>query len=283
MLPAKEPFRFNGDWQTAEAQLAALTSELRHRVRRRHEWHQAINRLICEPLRLRVRQGLVPAVNATMPVSLGVGWSGQHDADWQAEIDAHHRLLGTRISARDRELLDVWETLTRTTGSWWPRDEVCVMADRPVAVHVDADFALHNDKGPALAFADGSRAYAWHGRLVPSWVVEDPTGARILAENNVEVRRCALEHIGWEAFVADAGLTLVGTAPDPGNPGFSLQLYDLPGRERLLLAVNGSVERDGTRRRYGLRVPDWYRDPVAAAAWSYGLRADQYAQLQRRT
>lgn len=283
LLPAKEVFRFTGEWQTVEAQIAALVSDLRYSLRQRIGWqgdaHQAV-----EVLRLRIWQGLVPAVKSTMPVSLGLGWCGQHEAAWQAEFDVHQRLFGARFSPVDRELLDVWEDLTRSTGWWWPREDVCVMADRPVAVHTNEDFLLHNDNGPALAFADGSAAHAWRGTLVPRWVIEAPTAELALAERNVEVRRCAIERIGWERFIADARLTLLGSAPDPGNPGFDLLLYNLPAdRVRLLLAVNGSVERDGTRRRYGLRVPDWFTDPVDAAGWSYGLTGDQYAQLQRRT
>jgi hypothetical protein len=104
----------------------------------------------------------------------------------------------------------------------------------------------------------------------------------------VEVRRCAIENLGWSAFIAQAGLTELATAPDPGNPGCELRLYELPyrrwgGPSCLLMAVNGSAERDGTRRRYGLRVPPWFTDPVDAAGWSYGLTGAQYATLQRRT
>ena len=51
----------------------------------------------------------------------------------------------------------------------------------------------------------------------------------------------------------------------------------------MLLAVNGSVERDGRRRRYGLTVPASLDDPVAAAGWTYGLSAEQYSLLLRRT
>jgi hypothetical protein len=85
-----------------------------------------------------------------------------------------------------------------------------------------------------------------------------------------------------------AGLQLVAAAPDPGNPGAKLCLYDLPRqvwgtRSRVLLVVNGSVEPDGTHRRYGLSVPAVIDDPVAAAGWSYGLTGPQYAQLARRT
>jgi hypothetical protein len=150
------------------------------------------------------------------------------------------------------------------------------------------DVRPHHDTGPAVVFPDGWGVYAWHGTRVPSWVIDDPTADRIAAEPNVEVRRCAVERIGWPAFVERAGLTLVGQAPDPANADCALNLYDLPSRQwgsttRLLLAVNGSAERDGTRRQYGLRVPSWFDDPVDAAAWSYGLTGAQYALLLRRT
>ncbi len=124
------------------------------------------------------------------------------------------------------------------------------MAERPVAVHVDADFALHGDKGPALAFADGSRTHAWHGRVVPRWVIEEPTDARILAENIVEVRRCALEHLGWEAFVADAGLALVPTAPAAvtacASPTGTPNSNDARRRTHMNLAEHAPASRRST-------------------------------------
>jgi hypothetical protein len=90
--------------------------------------------------------------------------------------------------------------------------------------------------------------------------------------------------MGWPEFVASLGLRLIGEAEDPGNPGFVLSLYDrLSGvfedPVRVLLCTNASVERDGTRRRYGLTVPPNSADPVSAAAWTFGLDADQYRQL----
>jgi hypothetical protein len=76
--------------------------------------------------------------------------------------------------------------------------------------------------------------------------------------------------------------------PDPGNPGQHLVLYDVPerlwgDRIRLLMCTNGTPERDGTRRRYGLKVPARISDPVEAAAWTAGLGKDDYAQMMRRT
>jgi hypothetical protein len=169
------------------------------------------------------------------------------------------------------------------------------MSERPTALHADQPpavrpgwFQLHCPGGPAVIYPDGWGVFAWHGTHVPEWVITDPAPGRIAQEPNVEVRRCAIERIGWERYLSEGGSRLVASAPDPGNPGCDLLLYDLRGPgdqpgQRILLAVNGSAEPDGQHRRYGLGVPAEIDDPVAAAGWSYGLSGPQYAQLVRRT
>jgi hypothetical protein len=101
------------------------------------------------------------------------------------------------------------------------------------------------------------------------------------------VRRSAIERIGWDTYLEQAGLRLVDTGQDPGNPGCTLELYAAPegwqDGGRILLAVNGSRERDGRRRRYGLRVPAAFTSAIDAAGWTYGLAGADYARLLRRT
>ncbi|MBD0023006.1 MULTISPECIES: hypothetical protein [Gordonia] len=46
---------------------------------------------------------------------------------------------------------------------------------------------------------------------------------------------------------------------------------------------NGSLERDGHRRRYGLHVPSDISDAPSAAGWTYGISGADYARLVRRT
>jgi hypothetical protein len=46
---------------------------------------------------------------------------------------------------------------------------------------------------------------------------------------------------------------------------------------------NATPEADGTRRHYWLRVPSRMRTAREAVAWTYGLSAEQYANLQLRT
>ncbi len=193
--------------------------------------------------------------------------------------------------------------VAKHAGWWWAFRDFAVVTDRPAELHRDPPGRLHCETGPAIAYRDGWGFWAWHGRRVPQWVIENPAIEAITAEPNVEIRRCAIESLGWARFTAEAGLTPVGRhpgtrqrstgltaarVPDPGNPGQHLVLYDVPERLwgtriRLLMCTNGSPERDGTRRRYGLTVPAGIDDPVEAAAWTYGLTRDQYARTLRRT
>jgi hypothetical protein len=49
-----------------------------------------------------------------------------------------------------------------------------------------------------------------------------------------------------------------------------------------LACTTQSVERDGTRRRYGLVVPAHHTDPIAAAAELYDMPAAAYRDLEVR-
>jgi hypothetical protein len=123
------------------------------------------------------------------------------------------------------------------------------------------------------------------------WMIEQPeqlTATAIFKEPNAERRRCMVERRGWDRFVLDAKLALVDSSDDPGNPGQQILLYDVPEQLydtpiRVLLCTNGSPERDGQRRRFGLTVPADCPTALGAAAWTYGLNEKRYAGVTRRT
>ncbi len=228
--------------------------------------------------------------------AIGFAWYGQHDAYWVARYDIRQVAgMGGGYCPSDQHELSLWATLARSTGWWWPGEELCVMAERPVAVHTEplaashhGELRLHNEDGPAIAFGDGYGIHVLHGTAVPEWVLTGPSVDLIRREPNVEVRRSAIERIGWDNYIRQADLSLVATCPDPGNPDASLRLYDdlADGhghQGQVLLVMNGTPEPDGRRRRYGLNVPAIFDNPVDAAAWTYGVTASQYAQLARRT
>ncbi|WP_326826841.1 DUF6745 domain-containing protein [Streptosporangium sp. NBC_01756] len=274
---------------------SALMRELCRGLDAQVRWvHQPMDRLIRQEVRSSLSQStssslLIPVRAAHDAQSYpGSGWYGTQCVSWIAHYDALRRAAGVVFTPEQTRQLDLWAAAARSSGWWWPHEDVCVISERPVAVHTevwgdDGEVRLHCADGPAVRYADGWDAYSWHGTQVPSWVITDPSVQRIAAEGNVEVRRCAIEHIGWASYIGQAGLRLVAAAPDPGNPGSELRLFDMRKETRVLLAVNGSLERDGRRRRYGLTVPGFFDDPIAAAGWTYGLSAEQYSLLVRRT
>ncbi|MEV4359483.1 DUF6745 domain-containing protein [Nonomuraea sp. NPDC049625] len=180
---------------------------------------------------------------------------------------------------------------------WWPFLDFVMLCPRPAELHLEqvgegarAVHRPHRADGPTAGWSDGFGVYFWHGTHVPRAVIDDTlTTDEILRETNAEIRRCAIERRGWDRFIIEAGLEQIGPAvPDPGNPGQTLTLHDVPEdiyatHVRVLLCTNGTVERDGTRRRFGLTVPADCSDPIQAAAWTYGLTPAQYAGAQRRS
>ncbi|WP_171068787.1 DUF6745 domain-containing protein [Actinomadura geliboluensis] len=269
--------------------LGELTVGLDATVARGHPLvERIVGQSVRDPLMASVRSTLRPALGGRERAGRVLDWYSAWCLSRVAHYDAVRRTSGVVFTPEQERLLGLWGALVRSCGWWWPREHVCVVSERPVELHTeiwddDGRVRLHGSDGPALRYGDGWDVHAWHGTRVPAWVIDDPDVERIERETNVEVRRCAIENMGWGDYIDRAGLRLVAVAPDPGNPGSELRLYDLREQTRVLLAVNGSVERDGRRRRYGLTVPAAIPDPVAAAGWTYGLSADQYSRLVRRT
>ncbi|MFI5431579.1 DUF6745 domain-containing protein [Rhodococcus baikonurensis] len=261
----------------------------------RRQRQRLIRASVWESLHTTLFDGVAVAIRTmSTPMAGGVTWYGQQEAHRIAYYDTFRRYGLATFDSEDRELLDVQTALADSTGWWWAFDNLCIMAERPGAVHSEpipgstlGERRLHHSDGPAIEFGDGAHAFVLHGAIVPDWVVLDPSAERIALERNVEIRRCAIERIGWDTYIESTGLTLVDETDDPGNVGCLLQLYASPegwGRSgRILLAVNGSLERDGHRRRYGLHVPGWFTSALDAAGWTYGITGADYARLVRRT
>lgn len=216
-----------------------------------------------------------------------LAFSSWHDAYWMALYTVAWPAAGLPLDP----LLDALADLTTMVGYWWPLDGAVILAERPTAIHRDGQGRLHSTTGPALEWADGHTLHAVGGVRVDADIVERPetiTVERILTHGNAEQRRVMIDLRGWDWFTTAADLRLVDEAPDPGNPGERLALYDLPEQVydepvRVLLCTNASPERDGTRRRFGLTVPADCTTAVGAAAWTFGADEATYGSLVRAT
>ena len=212
---------------------------------------------------------------------------GQHDVGYLAFTAAMQKIGVPKLDA-----IAGLQKVAQNAGWWWAFKGAVVLTDRPAELHRDKDLRLHNENGPAIRYRDGFGMYLWHGTRVPADLIETGwTTERIFQEKNTEVRRCAIERLGWPEFIESSGMTRVGEpVPDPGNAPHEIALYDLPKnladmydeKARILLATNGSPERDGSIHKFGLVVPGHHTDPVAAAADLFGWPRAAYAALEVR-
>lgn len=230
--------------------------------------------------------------DAVMTVGDVLGWYKRERPRWwrpmplrwfsPESIDAF-AIAGSVTAERWRK----WGDLVRSVFTCWLLDDLVIVCPLPELHSTDPTGRLHDEHGPALKWADGWSVFAWHGTVIPSSLIERPwSGSAIAHHPNAEVRRCAIERIGWDSYIAEAGLLRVGEpVPDPGNPGQTLELYSVPGgllgerSARVLLCTNASQERDGTRRRYALYVPPLIHDPISAVAWTFGIDPHDYLTL----
>jgi hypothetical protein len=240
-----------------------------------------------DPVRIQVRTQVRDQILGQILGQVYRAAYGQHDAGWLAFYD----YFRAHCTVPETERLSGLIRVARSAGWWWPFESAVILTERPTVLHRDGQARLHCPDGPAIAYPDGWSIWFWHGVRVPQDLIEKGWDtATILAERNAEVRRCAIERLGWDTFIRESGLALVASAPDPGNAPHELELYDLPEEladlydepARILLAVNGTAEHDGTRHRFGLPVPAHHTDPIGAAASLYGWTREQYAAMEVR-
>jgi hypothetical protein len=87
--------------------------------------------------------------------------------------------------------------------------------------------------------------------------------------DNQELRRVALERIGWERFLATANAQI--RQQDDYGKLWATKVWIDGEQVQLVEVVNATAEQDGSRRRYLLRVPPTTRTAREAVAWTFGF------------
>jgi|AGTN01.1.fsa_nt_gi hypothetical protein len=166
--------------------------------------------------------------------------------------------------------------LARACGGFLPHERVCWLLEKPTATHFDAEGRLHNERGPAIEYADWG-PYCWHGVVVDRRIVLEPetlTVKDIETELNLETRRIMLERFGASRFMEESGAVVIDDDPAFGT----LYRKNLPRDEALQMVKvkNSTAEPDGSFRIYLLRVPPTMRTAREAVAWTFRMTVQQY-------
>jgi hypothetical protein len=162
-------------------------------------------------------------------------------------------------------------TLAREGCAYLLGTDVAYASERHIAISLDGDDRLHSETGPAIEWADGFSAHAWHGR----WIARDLFERRqsigldeIVAETSWERRELLLELVGYDRLV-EIGPSVVLDDDVCGK----LWRVELPDMEAITLVevVNATPDPDGGWRRFFLRVPPAMGTAREAVAWTFRL------------
>jgi hypothetical protein len=238
---------------------------------------------------------LLDRVRRSQSLSLSLSWilrallgrqgfrysaAGQHELSWLGSYEYFRNELGLR--AETAPLLGLFQ-LAASAGWVRPHERTCWLAELPNLLCGDPRDRLHNASGPALRYPDGWSVWAWKGVEIPSWIIEQPdriTLASIDSAADVQVRRCMIEIMTPQRYVALGGAVRI--AED--ETGILWRKAWLASDAWAAVEViNATPEPDGTRKHFFLQVPANLRTAREAVAWTYGMRANVYAQLAVRT
>jgi len=206
--------------------------------------------------------------------------AGPHDLAWLSAYEYLRGVLG--LKAETEALLGLWQ-VAANVGWLQPHAETCWLSERPELLRTDATDRLHCASGPALRFADGFSVWAWRGVEVPRTIIEEPgeiTPAAIDVQTNVQVRRCMIEIMTPQRYIAKGGARRF--AEDETGVLWR-KTWLASDAWAAVEVINGTPEADGTRRHYFLQVPANFRTAREAVAWTYGIEPEAYDKLVVRT
>ena len=156
-----------------------------------------------------------------------------------------------------------------------------VYGEQPVALLHEEHDTLQLPRGAIGSCASGNTSQ--HRAWIRTTGTTSMTSRDWLSPAQINALREAERRLGRDRELTRAVIDRIGHRPHlVGRVGLddhgSLWRIDLPHSEPLVLVEleNSTVEPDGTRKRYFLRVPPNLRSAREAVAWTFGLSADDY-------
>jgi len=210
---------------------------------------------------------------------IGYHWWGQHESYWIAFYLFCRDVVGVSYDPQKSRHLDLWRDVAQSCCWLWCFENYVICSERPTVVSMDERNVLHSETGPALAFADGWKVYAWRGTVVPGEWIEskatlDPSIA--LTDPSVERRRAAASIIGWDKVLGSISSRVIDEDADPQiGTLLEVDLPDAAGSKFLKV-------RCGTGRTFVLPCPREMKTALEANAWTFALAPDEL-HLEVRT
>jgi hypothetical protein len=158
--------------------------------------------------------------------------------------------------------------IAENAGWILPHKHVCWLADRPAGLCFDIWGRLHSSSGPALFYGDGWSVYAWKGKRVPRWIIDEPeriTLNWIDAQIDPLVRHAMIDIFTPERFVEAGGARRLASDAT-GTIWFRKWSY-----RGAVIDTWAAIEFPAEGGARALRcIPTHLRTPEEALAWLFG-------------
>ena len=207
------------------------------------------------------------------------GW----DSFWVAFYEAA-RAVGATYPEELEKHFEAYVRYAKTCGVAFCYKEVAIVCDRPSEMHFDEARRLHFETGAALQWTDGYGVFAWHGYRLPpgkEWIITEKHKLSpdvIDAEPNAEIRRVMLEVYGFEKYIEVRGAKVIDQDTVFDRPRRLLEMNVGGETIKVLDVWNGSLEPDGSRRRFFLGALSDAKTAHEAVALSYGIHPNVYSE-----
>ena len=197
------------------------------------------------------------------------------DSDWLCFYKLMDEYLGLNIHSIDLN----FNFLANGGFACFFYGKTNIILKRPVIIQRNQNLVLHCEDGPAVKWADGTSLYFWNGVEVSEKLINYPksiTRDDILAQKNVEVRRCYQEVLGSELFANLLGLIPIDRKTDRFGNG--MVLYRTLDKDKLIgeHIHFAQVICPSTGRNYFLCVPPKISSVDEAVAWTFGKSVKDY-------
>jgi len=214
---------------------------------------------------------------------IGAGFYGQHDAGYLSYYDFFIEEFG--IAEKISGLI----ALAKEVGWCWLYQDIAIMSEKPIKLTRNSAGQLHNEKGPAIEYRDGTKVYSFNGVMLPEkWVLERQTmdPSEIFECEDTDKRAAGIALYGYERLKDRLDYKVI-----EGNPktdiGALIEIA-IPGLTRKGRFLEAICPRNGP---VFLGIP--YANPwdngkeiktaVGAQAFLAGLPEDAYQHPPIRT
>ncbi|MFG1399937.1 DUF6745 domain-containing protein, partial [Roseixanthobacter pseudopolyaromaticivorans] len=200
-------------------------------------------------------------------------------AAYDSYLTAMRDIIGLQLP--EHRAYASWEQAAIEGGFRVMHPEFCIVSDFPEFIRIDDQRRPHCENGPSHRWRDGWSLYHWHGTRIPAeWIEQKDrlTAQAALSQTNLELRRAAIEIVGWHHVLRDLGAKVIDEHPDP-HCGALVEVQ-LPDLDRKSLFIHA---RCGTDREFAIGVPPECSTVVEAQAWLTGLPVSEFQFPSIRT